>query len=196
MITKLFLIRHGTTRWNKERRYCGHKDVPLSREGKYQAKQLYKRLSGMSFDRVYASDRKRAIQTAQIIFKSLCVKRIPDLREINFGVLEGLSHEEILKKYPDNYRIWLKDPFRDCIPKAESLRSFQRRVTSALNKIVKLNAGKNIAVISHGGAISIFIAGILKSKHFWRHIPKTASVTIVEYRKNIPEIKSFNTHRI
>ena len=61
-----------------------------------------------------------------------------------------------------------------------------------MKKIVSLNPGKTIAVVSHGGAISIFITTILKNKAFWRYIPKQAIITVVEYKGNKPRIRLFN----
>ncbi|MDD5583697.1 MAG: histidine phosphatase family protein [Candidatus Omnitrophica bacterium] len=192
MPTRLTLIRHGTTDWNTQKRYCGLRDVSLSREGKLQAQKLCVRLRPLHFDRIYVSDRKRAIQTAQIIFKEARITKIAGLKEVNFGAFEGLRHKEIMKKYSEVYKRWLANPFKNNIPQGESLNSFERRVTRALQRIIRHNAGKNVAIVAHGGVISVFIAGILKSKNFWKHIPAATSVTIVEYRNNVPVIKLFN----
>jgi len=98
MITRLILIRHGMTDWNKEKKYCGRRDIPLSDEGKNQALKLSRKLKSVNFDGVYSSDKKRAIQTARIIFKGLRITKIKGLKELDFGVFEGLTHEEIMKK--------------------------------------------------------------------------------------------------
>ena len=192
MSTKLVLIRHGITSWNKQKRYCGLRDVSLSHEGKLQAQQLRERLKPLRFDKVYVSDRKRAIQTAQIIFKGTRLIKMPGLKELNFGVLEGLRYQEIMKKYPDVYDRWLKNPFKNNIPKAEDLVSFKKRVARAIQRIVSRNAGNNVAIVCHGGVISIFVATLLKSNNFWKHIPTATSMTIVEYKNNVPTIKLFN----
>lgn len=192
MSTRLILIRHGTTDWNKQKRYCGFRDVSLNREGKLQAQKLSDRLKPLHFDRIYVSDRKRAIQTAQIIFKGTRMTKIAGLKEVNFGAFEGLRHGEIMKKYPHVYKKWLANPFENNIPNAENIDSFKKRVARALQRIVRHNAGKNVAIVSHGGVISVFIAGVLKSKKFWKHIPAAASMTIVEYKNNVPVIKLFN----
>jgi broad specificity phosphatase PhoE len=153
---------------------------------------LRNKLKSITFNRVYSSDRKRATQTARIIFNGARITKLKGLREMSFGVFEGLSYKEIMKRYPKIYQEWLVDPFKNSIPEAEGLNSFKMRVGSAIKKIVSLNPGKTIAVVSHGGAISIFITTILKSKDFWRYIPRPASITIVEYKKDKPKIKLFN----
>ncbi|MFA7653311.1 MAG: histidine phosphatase family protein [Candidatus Omnitrophota bacterium] len=192
MVTRLTLIRHGLTQWNKLGRYCGRKDVVLNKEGRRQAQCLAKQLKATRFDKVYSSDRKRSLQTARIVFKKAKIIRVSSLRELDFGVLEGLRHNEIMKKYPSVYRRWLNDPYRDCIPGAEPMRVFKRRVKLGIEKIIRLNAGKDLAIVCHGGVIGIFISSILKKKNFWRYIPKTASLTIVEHTRGIFKVKERN----
>ena len=132
------------------------------------------------------------MQTARILFKQLRIISKPDLREINFGVLEGLKHEEIVEKCADTYKKWLKDPFKNNILNAEPMDVFKKRVDNAIWNIVRCNPGKTIAVVCHGGVIGIFLKGILKSKNFWRYVPSPASVTMVEYKEYKPILRKFN----
>jgi len=192
MITKLILIRHGITDWNKKRRYCGYKDVNLSRDGKLEVIKLRKRIKNISFDRVYCSDRKRALQTRAILFGGGNFAKVKDLREINFGVFEGLKHDKIMERYPKVYKEWLANPYRCRIPRAEPMQVFKKRVKFAIKRILSSNRGKTIAVVCHGGVIGIFVSSILKNKDFWGYVPSPASVTIVEYKNNKYEIRKFN----
>lgn len=191
-MTRLVLIRHGATDWNRQKRYCGCKDIDLSREGRLQARKLRRRLGKVKFDKIYSSDRRRAIQTARILFGQAKIIREPGLREINFGVLEGLHHEEIMGKYADIYEKWLKDVFKNNIPRAEPMDLFERRVKGALEKIVRSNPGKTVAVVCHGGVIGIFVKDILKGRNFWRCIPSPASITVVGYGAGKQILKKFN----
>jgi broad specificity phosphatase PhoE len=190
MKTTLVLIRHGITAWNKEKRYCGCKDVGLSNEGKSQARGLRNKIGMFNFKNIYCSQKKRAIQTARIIFEHARIYKIKGLNEINFGILEGLKHERILQEHPVVYKKWLKDPFRNNIPKAESLKSFRERVITAVDKIIKANRGETAALVCHGGTIAVFISSIIKSKNFWRCIPKSASLTVVERKRGAFKLKS------
>ncbi|MFA5275487.1 MAG: histidine phosphatase family protein [Candidatus Omnitrophota bacterium] len=192
MLTQLVLIRHGITEWNKQRRYCGRKDIPLSRQGRAQAKQLSKKLEAFKIEKIYSSDRKRALQTSRIIFGRRKIITMKVLREINFGVLEGLRHEDILKKYGAAYKKWLVNPYKSRIPQAETMVAFKKRVNRAIKKIVRFNPGKKIAIVCHGGVIGIFVSSVLNSNNFWRYVPAAASFTIVEYKKSRPIIKKFN----
>jgi len=164
MPTKLILIRHGITEWNLKKRYCGFMDINLSEKGKKQAQRLNKRLKkeNIPIYNVYSSDRKRALQTAKIVFKGFSVEKVSDLREMHFGVFEGLTYRQIIRKYPHIYRKWLDDPSCATIPGGENLSDFKKRVITALRKIIRFNRNKTVAVVSHGGAISIFLTDILK----------------------------------
>ena len=192
MATRLILVRHGQTEWNLKKRYSGFLDVALNKTGKLQAKRLMGILKEEKIDKIYASDRKRAIQTARIIFKKERIEKIPELREVHFGVFEGLTYKEIMAKHPVIYKKWLRDPFSVKIPKGEHLLDFKKRIVAALQRIVKLNKDKTVAVFTHGGAISIFMDHLLKSGKFWEQVPHSASVTIFEFKGKKPKIKLFN----
>jgi broad specificity phosphatase PhoE len=182
MKTRLILIRHGITRWNKEGRYCGRIDVNLSREGRSQAKKLKTVFKAISVDRIYCSDKKRALQTCRIIFGKTKFTRLHGLREINFGAIEGLRHQEIMKKYGSIYQKWIKDPYQNHLPAAEKMNDFKKRVCSVINKIARRNPGKTVAIVCHGGGIGIFVSSIYKSNDFWHYVPKAASITMVTFR--------------
>lgn len=190
--TRLILIRHGETEFNLKKRYCGFLNVGLSQRGKKQARCLQKRLKKIKIHKVYSSDRARAIQTAEIVFKKARIEKISSLREIHFGCFEGKTYEENMQKYPAVYKKWLKDPFSVKIPKGEHLRDFKKRVNKCLNKIILANPNKTIALVCHGGVISIFITGILKTKNFWEQIPHSASMSIIEYKNGSTHIRLLN----
>ncbi len=183
MTTSLFFIRHGITDWNRQGRYCGWKDVSLSKQGREQVRRLAFKLAPLKFDKIYVSDRKRCLQTAGIIFKRAKVTRLSSLREIRFGVLEGLKHKEILKKYGNSYKLWLSDPDRNRLAGIEPTGSFKKRVIGSIKKICRDNPGKNVAIVCHGGVIGVFMSTILKNNNFWCYIPKAASLTIIKYKQ-------------
>lgn len=179
MSTRLILIRHSLTDWNLERRYCSFSDIDIDAKGKKQAQELYKRLKKEKINKVYSSDKKRTVQTAKIIFKHRRIEKIPDLREMHFGIFEGLTYAQIMKSHPVIYKRWLKDPFSITIPRGENLHCFKKRVVNAFRKIISLNHNKTVAVVCHAGVIGIFLTHILKTKDFWKQIPKPGSITII-----------------
>ncbi len=186
------MIRHGATDWNVKQRYCGFIDIVLNRKGIAQAKRLRRRLKNEAVDKVYSSDRKRAIQTAGIVFKGYDIEKIPDLREMHFGIFEGLTYKQIMKKFPDTYKKWIENPFETVIPCGESLTILKKRVVKAFKKIILRHPNQTVAVVCHGGAISTFINHILKSKDFWKHIPQSASLTLLELKNNKFKINLLN----
>lgn len=192
MRTKLFLIRHGRTDGNIKKQYCGSLDLVLNAEGRLQAEKLSHRLKGDTIHKIYTSDRKRALESAGIIFKGRRIIRYADLREINFGIFEGKNHQEIMCSHPLLYKKWLSDPYHTLVPESESLKDFQKRVGGALKKIVSSNAGKTIALVCHGGTISIILSGVCRSKRFWELIPAPSSLNVIEYKENKAEITLFN----
>ncbi len=167
-------------------------DVPISAEGKKQAQQLAGRLRSLKVDAIYSSDLKRALKTARIAFGKAKITKVPELQEMNFGVFEGLHRKDILIKYPVEFIKWFKNPYKYKIPKGECIYSFQKRITTAIKKIVNANQGKKIAVVCHGGSISVFLTGILKKKAFWKYVPGSTSVSVVEYKNKKAKIKLFN----
>ena len=192
MGTKIFLIRHGQTEGNANKQYCGLLDMELNQNGCLQAEQLAGRMEKDIIHRIYASDRKRAIQSAWIIFKGRRINKISELREINFGIFEGKSDQEIRESNADIYEKWLSDPYNTAVPGSERLMDFQRRVARALKKIVLANSNKTAAVVCHGGTISIILSRINGSKNFWEFIPHSASLNIIEYINNKARITLFN----
>lgn len=191
-VTRLFLIRHGQTDCNLNNRYSGFLDVGLNKTGQLQARRLAAAICQERIDRIYVSDRKRAIQTARIIFKNKKMERLSGLKEVNFGIFEGLTYKEILKKHPLVYKKWLKDPFSVKIPGGEHLLVFKKRVIRSLKTIIKSNKGKSVAVVTHGGVISIYLNHLLKSRKFWETVTGSASITTVEHDGRKTQIKSVN----
>ncbi len=195
MTSRLFLIRHGSTDMNKQRRYCGFLDIGINSNGRMQVRRLKTWFKGQLVDKVYSSDRKRAIQTAGIIFKGQKVKKVNGLREMHFGIFEGLTYQEILKKYPDIYKKWINNPLETTIPKGESLSIFRKRVVRAFKDIIAKHKNQEIAIVCHGGTISAFITYILKSRDFWKHIPDSASLSLLEAENRKFKVEFFNYTR-
>lgn len=192
MCTRLILIRHGETDWSVQKRYCGFKDIGLNSAGIEQAEKVYGRLRDEKVDRIYSSDLRRALDFAGIIFKGMIVEKMPELREINFGVFEGLAYEDVMKRHPGIYGNWLKNPYEVNIPKGEIFSDFKRRVESALDKIISVSKGKLAAVVTHAGPIRIIAGNILKPKSVWDIKPDLASISIIEFRNDKGKVALFN----
>lgn len=162
METHVFLVRHGETPWNRERRFQGHQDIPLSPAGLSQAKRLAQSLKGETFDAVYSSDLRRAVQTAEIIAqeKNLPVVKLKALRERSMGEWEGLTREEVAARFPD----W---PQRIIEGRhgTESLSALQERMMNQLEHLVRLHRGGRILAVSHGGSINAVLAKVSRGRY-------------------------------
>jgi broad specificity phosphatase PhoE len=178
-----------------EKKYCGIRDISLSPQGRRQARRLRRRLKQENITQVYASDRKRALQTAKIVFKNVLIVPVADLREIHFGIFEGMTHDDILKKHGPLYRRWLKNPLTTPIPKGENMLHFKKRLWDALKAIARRHAGETIAIVCHGGVIGMVITHIRKTKDFWKYVPGSASLSILEYKRNTFRVVRFNDRR-
>lgn len=183
MSTKVILIRHGETDWSYQKRYCGFTDIDLNEKGRQQARRLLKRLSKEKIHKVYSSDMKRTLQFAEIVFKDLPAEEMLDLREMNFGIFEGLTYKDIMEKYPKVYREWLGNPLDIIVPRGESLKTLARRVRKALKRILSQNSDKKVAVFTHGGPIRVILCDILELdlKEVWKIEQGLASISIIEF---------------
>lgn len=169
-------------------RYQGQTDIPLNLEGKRQANLIAQRRDFEKITLIYSSDLKRAVQTAEVIKEVLRVPIIKDrnLREINYGIWEGLYLEEVQKRYGELLKKWQDIPLNTIIPKAESLREFKRRCEKFYQRILQDNKGKNLLIISHGGPIRVIIGYALKLPVFALRSLRidNASLSILEYDKD------------
>jgi broad specificity phosphatase PhoE len=147
METTILLARHGETDWNRDRRWQGHSDMPLNEAGRDQARALADELAGERIDAVYSSDLVRAHETARIVAerRGLDVTAVPDLREVNVGSWEGLSDEEVRRRYPQAARGGWEN--------GETYEQMGRRVIEALRRIADTHAGKRVLVVAHGGPL-------------------------------------------
>ena len=179
----LTLIRHGQTDMGYQKKYCGSLDVPLNDEGKNQSEELAQRFKDTAIDAVYSSDLKRAIQTASIVFKNKNAVKRPCFREMGFGILEGLSYEEIISKYPDVYNTWINDPWTVVVPEGENFKDFRTRVKQGLEDLLAHHEGQSIALVSHGGPIRVILCEALgrNFKDFWSFGQDNTAVNIIEY---------------
>jgi probable phosphoglycerate mutase len=158
-MTEIFLIRHGETDWNTQRRLQGHVDIPLNAEGVRQAAALAQALRNEGLDAVVASDLQRALHTAQAIADvcGLSVQIELGLRERCYGAFEGLNHADIKERYPQDYLAWQTRHLDARFPKgereAETLREFSARAVGALVRLASASAYRKIAVVTHGGVL-------------------------------------------
>lgn len=183
--TRIYLVRHGETAWNAGGKFQGHSDVPLSDRGREQAKALASRLKSLKIDAFYSSDLSRARETAEILAEPHqgTVFYLPELREINFGLWEGLTFKEIAETYSELSAQWWTTPLTTQIPSGESLQQVVDRCSKAITDIVTGHPGATIVIAAHGGVIRIIVGAALdlNLNCFWKLRMDNVSLTILEY---------------
>lgn len=154
-------MRHPETAYNASGRYQGGRDVPLNRKGRQQLQNTIPVLSRLPFDLIYTSPLKRCLEVVKRLAEEKRVSVLVDdrLRELNYGVFEGLSRKQIEQRYPALLQKWYSSPMATAFPRGESFRQFIARVRDAVRDIKKQN--KSVLVISHGGPIRVFICDVL-----------------------------------
>ncbi len=185
---ELIFIRHPETEWNKEKRYLGKTDVALSRKGKKQSEIISKYLKKKKITAVYSSDLKRAYQAASDIAEkhSLKVKKDKRLNEIDFGAWEGLTFEQIRKKYPKLAEKYLFLPLDTRAPYGESFTSFKNRINRALKEILA-GARGTIVIVGHGGVNRVIFCSLLKIPFFFFFQIKqeAGAINVIEIHKGV-----------
>ena len=149
---QIVLVRHGATDWNLEHRCQGSSDRDLSAVGRRQAEEIAALLSGENLSAVYASDLKRARQTAEVIGQPhhLAVRIDASVRELDHGQLEGLTFNQIRQNFGDFLARWRTEPAELQVPGGERLIDVAERAWTGLNQIAERHgAADNIVVVSH-----------------------------------------------
>jgi broad specificity phosphatase PhoE len=145
---------------------------------------------------VYCSDLIRARKSAEIIaapHKLDCIA-LPELRERDFGIWEGMSFTEIKEKYPAEFDAWATNPLKFSPINGENTLQVRERVISALEKILTDHQGENIAVVAHGGVNRIILCHILgiPLENIFRIEQGHAAVNIIEFWDRYPVVKLLN----
>jgi probable phosphoglycerate mutase len=163
MKTRVLLVRHGSTVYSAEERFAGSVDIDLSEEGRELARRLRDRLANVKIDAAYCSDMKRTKETAAIIAAphKLAAAPVPELREIDHGVWEGMVHKDVEKKYAAEYAIWSGDPYATAPPGGESGLHVLARALPALRKIVSDHPDQTVLVVSHKATNRLLLCAIL-----------------------------------
>jgi 2,3-bisphosphoglycerate-dependent phosphoglycerate mutase len=161
---KLVLIRHGESEWNKENRFTGWIDIPLSGKGEEEARQAGEKIKGMHFDKAFTSVLQRAIRTFEIAaqiagFNHLVVEKDEALNERMYGDLQGLNKDECRQKFGvEQVHLWRRS-YDTPPPNGESLKNTAERVLPYYHNRIEpmLKEGKDILIVAHGNSLRALI---------------------------------------
>ncbi len=195
-LMKLYLVRHGETDWNVERRAQGFSDVALNEVGRRQAQALADAFRRVPLTAVYASDLRRAVETAQAIAAphGLPVRTDPDLREINQGDFEGVLLSDLRANHGPWMEEWRMRPGELSMPDGESLAQVQERAWAAVERIVAAHPDGPVVAVSHALALTTILCRALAMDldDFRRLRQDVAAINAVEFGAGQPCVALLN----
>lgn len=179
----LLLVRHGETDWNRDHRWQGHTGPPLNDTGRRQAASLAEQIT--SVEAVYSSDTERAFETAVILARrhGLAVQTDARLREVNFGLWEGLTRAEITERFGGEFSRWSSG--ESSTPDGgEADEMMAERVLAALHEIAERHPDARVVVVTSGGpirAVEARLRGVdqARSRRLLTTVPNCSLVELV-----------------
>lgn len=152
---RVILWRHGRTAWNVAGRVQGQSDIPLDEVGQQQARDAAARLASLKPERIVSSDLSRAAETARALgdLTGVAVEHDQQLRELAFGVREGLTWRESWEKYPEQMQAW-SDGDESRIDGAETHAQAGARFNTALRGYLEdMPYGETMVIVAHGAVL-------------------------------------------
>jgi broad specificity phosphatase PhoE len=147
---EIVLARHGETEWSRDGRHTGRTDIPLTENGRRQARQLGEALAAWSFGRVLSSPLERALDTCRLAGLGDSAQTSEDLLEWDYGEYEGITTPEIRERRPDWY-LW-----RDGCPGGERPEDVGRRADRVIAEVGDADA--DVALFAHGHILRVVAA--------------------------------------
>lgn len=183
----LYLVRHGQTAWNAQRRLQGRIDISLNEAGTAEAERLREELAGKTFAAVYSSPLQRAYETARILNRPHGheIQVHSDLQEASYGALEGLTIEEyhyrrerVLAERPlltpqENLHFKLD-------PDAESDNEVYQRAEKVFKELFEKYAGSSVLVVTHGAFMRTVITRILEREPRSVRVPNASCAVLTK----------------
>lgn len=197
---RLYMVRHGETDWNKERRIQGQVDIPLNEFGRRLAEKTARGLADVPFAVCYSSPLSRARETAGLILGGREIPVIDDSRlvEMAFGEYEGKCCSKSGWELPEEFRRFFDGPDRYTAPPGgEDFRDVKRRTGEFLQELYRKKEYQesNILITTHGAALAGLLSNIRGTSlaEYWGiGVHKNCAVTEVEVRDGNPLILSEN----
>jgi broad specificity phosphatase PhoE len=185
-MTRIVLVRHGRTEWNKGEIFRGTVDIPLDEQGRREAGCARDWLVEETFDAAYSSPLSRAVETAEIILEphGKAVRRHEGLTDLNYGAWQGKAKEEVQRVYQELYQQWRTAPHTVVFPEGEGLASVRERSLEAVLEIAASHPGQTVLLAAHRVVNKVLIAALLglDDSHFWEIGQDTAALNEFVYQ--------------
>lgn len=186
-----FLARHGDTEWSVAHRHTGRTDVPLTEDGRRQAKAVGAALGGRRFVAVFSSPLSRALDTCRLAGFGDVVRVTPDLAEWDYGEYDGLTTPEVREMRP-GWNLW-----DDGAPGGEAAAEVGERVDRVIADVRQ--AGGNVLVFAHAHVLRVLAARwVGLAADVGRYLVlSTGSISVLGYERETSVIESWNeTHHL
>ena len=183
---RVFLVRHGETEWSVTGQHTGRTDLPLTEEGRRQAKRLGARLAGERFALVLVSPLSRARETARLAGFGDVAEVEPDLIEWDYGAYDSLTADDIRRDRPG----WT--PWEGGFPGGETLDDLTERADRVLERVRA--AGGDVALFAHGHILRVVAARWLEQPAIAgsRYYLATATLSVLGRERETPVIDRWN----
>lgn len=184
-MTRIILVRHGQTEWNRVERYRGRADVPLDETGLAQAAATGRRIAAeWQPAAVYSSPLSRAVKTAEAIAGhfGLPVQVHDGLADIDYGEWQGLTPDEARERWPRVANAWRNAPQVARIPGGETLDDLRDRAMEAVRELAARHAGQTIVLVAHTVVNRVILLAVLGlgNGRFWRLRQDTCAINVFE----------------
>ena len=196
-MTRLIIVRHGQTEWNRNERFRGRADIPLNDVGLRQSRAAAQRIAAAwPVQAIYYSDLARTRMTAQAIAAACIATASPQagLLDLDFGAWTGLTPDEVGARASDLLALWRTRPHTLQIPGGESLDDVCRRSSACMEDVAARHDGQTIVLVSHLVVCRLLVLAALglDSSHFLRIQQETATLNVFEWQNGVYTVVSIN----
>lgn len=170
-MTRIILMRHGETEWNRQDVFRGTIDVPLNDAGVEQARKAALALRDEKIGAAYSSPLRRAMHTAELVAgpHGVTPRAHQGFTDYHFGQWQGVAKAEVKFKFKDVFDAWAVNPEQARIPGGENFAAVRQRAVKALEEIIAENVGKTILIVTHRVITKILLCAALglDGSYFW-----------------------------
>ena len=195
-MTRIVIVRHGRTEWNRVERFRGRADIALDDVGIKQAEAAAERIKEWPISAIYSSPLRRALTTADIMAGPLGleVQEMSDIIDVDFGEWQGLSTEDVVAKDGRLYAQWIKNPDNVKFPGGEGFNEVRQRASKAVGDLIQQHPKESVVLVSHKVICQVLVLSLLglDNSHFWQITQDVCAMNLFEVRGGIPSALFIN----
>ena len=163
MSTRILIIRHGETAWNRSRIFRGTYDISLNENGKQQARLVAQSLEGIKMDAAYTSPLSRAKESAEIVTETHGIAPVvhDGFIDMDYGEWTGKEDSEVARLWPNEHAAWTTNPHTVRPPGGTSLKEVFNNSFTAMERLAEKHDGETIAIFAHRVVNKVLVIGAL-----------------------------------